>query len=192
MNLPLFTELLEVTIMRPSEESYFDVIDAFVSKHKLEVDGGGHADIYMPLGKPYVWRAWTKDLGYESFLKYIERNSSNPHLPKVLSRVREEPIKHKGVPHNVTLKFVKLERLTPLRDGELHSLLRAIQGSNQEFIEQRVPAVWRNVISRHKSFFATVRDLIERGADDIGHGNVMMRGEVPVIIDPVHSGQLRL
>ena len=34
MSLPLFSELLEVTIMRPSkEDSYSDMIDSFVDKY---------------------------------------------------------------------------------------------------------------------------------------------------------------
>ena len=167
------------------------MIDHFVAKYGLDTDGGGHADVFMPKGKSYVWRAWTKDPGYESFLRYVEAHKGNPHLPKVLSRVREEPIKVKGTPKGVTLKFVKLERLKPLKDEMLKDVLDEIR--NDISAHDRVvtfnkrQAHWRELLKKYPLLFKTMAELYQYGADDIDSTNVMMRDDVPVIIDPAHK-----
>jgi hypothetical protein len=173
--------LSEIRVLKKSDLRYSEAIDLFVKKHGLDWDGGAHAEVYIPPGKNYIWRSWTRDPGYESFLKYVQANSSNPHLPKLLSRVREEPLEFKGIPKGVTLKFVKIEKLSALNHGDpLERLL--VHGFDELTVFTK-----KDFPPEYKRFYDTCEDLIERGADDIDNRNVMMRGDVPVITDPCNK-----
>ena len=181
------------------DATFFDALNAFVAKHGLEAFEGGQAVV---VGRGlHVWRAWFNDPGYERFLKYIEANKGNKFLPRILSRVREEPTKFKRSPAR-NIKYVKIEKLTDpgktsLTDAldmlhfasiptdKLPSTAEELAELSSTFCKPNQSEVIRGVFLKHKEFFEVVLDLIKNhNANDLTSGNVMMRGEVPVIIDP--------
>lgn len=185
------------------DATFSDALNAFVGQHGLEAFEGGQATV---IGRgAHVWRAWFDDPGYERFLKYIEANKGNRFLPRVLSRVREEPTKFKRSPTR-SIKYVKIEKLTdpgpniftdaldalyfasipiekiPSTVEELAGLSMTFKIPNHSDAEHEE---LRDEFLKHKEFFKVVLDLMKNhNANDLTSGNVMMRGKIPVIIDP--------
>lgn len=185
--------------------SFSQAVKEFVEKHGLKAFHGGQATVIAK--DNHVWRAWFRDLGYEKFLEYVLANSNNPHLPKVLSKVRSQTISVKSM-KDLNLKFVKLEKLSEIGGGnsltdamdtlsaadlpaekvpkttkELIDLLPSLKIPN--YIDADVEDL-QEAIKENELFFKTVLDLLKNHkANDFSIENVMMRGNVPVITDPI-------
>lgn len=179
-------------------------LQQFIDKHGAKMFEGGQATV-IDRGS-HVWRAWFDDPGYERFLKYVESHKGNKYLPKILSKVREEPTQFKNMPKGKTIKYVKLEKLkdvglsiftdaldtlyfanippTKLPDtveelAEMSMTLKVQQSSDAEHEEIR------DEILNNKEFFKIVLDLMKNhDANDLTSGNIMLRGSTYVITDP--------
>lgn len=166
-----------------SDRSIKEVIEELVAKGKIKVNTGLMAATIEPKDKPYVYRVWTRDRGYDIFLEYLEENPNNPHLVKVLSKVREIDVNFKD--SNIKkINVVKLEKLSPLNNKEYDLL--------EKFFDQmhytRSYSGDRPTILT-KKFEQTVNSLAsERLGNDANHdlfaNNIMKRGETLVIFDP--------
>lgn len=185
------------------DATFSDALNAFVGQHGLEAFEGGQATV-IDRGD-HVWRAWFNDPGYERFLKYIEANKGNKFLPRILSRVRVEPTKFKRSPAR-NIKYVKIEKLTDpgptIFTDAMDALyfasipIEKLPNTVEELAEMsmtfKIPShsaagheEIRDEVLKHKEFFKVVLNLMKNhNANDLTSGNVMMRGSVPVIIDP--------
>jgi hypothetical protein len=185
------------------DATFSDALNAFVEKYGLDAFEGGQATV---IGRGnHVWRAWFNDPGYERFLKYVEANKGNKFLPRILSRVREEPAKFKRSLAR-SIKYVKIEKLedlgltfftdaldslyfTFIPTDKLPSTVEELAELSMTF---KIPShsdaeheEIRDEFLKHKEFFEVVLDLMKNhNANDLTSGNIMMRGNVPVIIDP--------
>lgn len=197
--------LSEITNFPPNHDSKFtDVLNQFIEKHGVEAFHGGQAVVIDK--KTYVWRVWFNDPGYERFLEYIKSNQSNKYLPKILSKVRVEPTQFKGMPKGLTIKYVKIEKL---KEAEPSNFTDAIDALYSAFLK---PNKFPNTIDelsnlsmtlkspndsdainndikeeilKNKEFFEIILDLMKHHkANDLTSGNVMFRGNIPVITDP--------
>lgn len=181
-------KLTELSAFRGGDpnEKFSDVVKAFVEKHGTKKFEGNNA-VVIDRGT-FVWRAWLKDPGYERFLKYVQANPSN-HLPKLLSRVRTENIKFKGMPNGMTIKFVKLEKLESISTnqeqlvdeiGEIADL-----GASDDFYHA-VHDLEERLGPGNDGFVLLVISLVQHhDANDIGSkDNIMRRGTVLVVSDP--------
>jgi hypothetical protein len=92
------------------DATFTDALEQFIAKHGLKSFEGGQATV-IDRGS-HVWRAWFDDPGYERFLKYVEAHKGNKYLPKILSKVREEPTQFKRMPAGKKIKYVKIEKLS--------------------------------------------------------------------------------
>jgi hypothetical protein len=183
---------------------FSEALAKFIEQHGVKAFEGGQATV-ISRGE-HVWRSWFNDPGYERFLKYVEANKGNKFLPKVLSKVREEPTQFKGMPKGMTIKYVKLEKLEQAQIGiftdavdtlyfahikpstlpdtveelaEMALTLKVQQDSEAESEEIKAE------ILKNKDFFKVVLDLMKHhNANDLQSDNVMMRGSIPVINDP--------
>lgn len=186
------------------DATFTAALEEFIKKHGVKMFEGGQATV-IDRGT-HVWRAWFDDPGYERFLKYVEAHKGNKYLPKILSKVREEPTQFKSMPKGKTIKYVKIEKLTePSIDiftdaldtlyfanipssklpdtvedlAEFSMTLKVQQSSDDEHEEIR------DEILKQKDFFKVVLDLMKHhDANDLTSGNVMFRGSTPVITDP--------
>lgn len=186
------------------DEKFSDALAKFIEKHSLKDFEGGQATVITR--GPHVWRSWFNDPGYERFLKYVEAHKGNKFLPKVLSKVREEPTQFKGMPKGMTIKYVKLEKLTEFPISILSDALDTLYFANvkpsvlpdtvEELAELSLTfkvqqdsdaesEEIKEAILENKDFFKVVLDLMKHhDANDLSSGNVMMRGTTPVINDP--------
>lgn len=192
-----FPEKVDVTFRQ--------ALDQFAEKHGGEVFFGGQAAV-IDRGK-YAWRIWYKDPGYEAFLDYLKAHKS-PHLPKVYGEVRTANTNFKGPKSGQPLKYLRIEKLAEMEPNLLSDALNVIglsfrtewPATVEELAELTLsmkmprdadaePEDIQKVILSNKKFFEVVLDLLHAGADDINSGNVMMRGNVPVITDPIKDAK---
>lgn len=175
--------LNELMGYRSSGKTIKAILQELIANGKIEVNSGLMAVTIAPKDKPYVYRIWTQDRGYELFLEYLEENPDNPHLVKVLSPVRELTINYLGT-KKVDVKVVKLEKLTPLSPEERRFM--------EEYL-QTMRRVWsfsgKKPTYITKKFEQTVNaimgeDVGNAAFEDLHEGNVMKRGKTMVIIDP--------
>lgn len=184
------------------DSTFSDALQQFIEKHGIKKFEGGQA-VVIDRGS-HVWRAWFDDPGYERFLKYIEANYGNKFLPKILSKVREEPIQFKRMPKGKTIKYVKIEKLTQNIQSGLSAAVEYLymnflkpadlpdSGKELANITTKLkiprdvnPDDLKTAILKNQDFFTVVLDLIKHhDANDINSENVMFRGSTPVIIDP--------
>lgn len=196
----------EATIFQSKYDSTFtDALKEFVSKHGVNVFQGGQAWV-IDRGS-YVWRVWFKDPGYERFLKYLESTPDSPHLPKILSKLREEPVQFSGMPNGMSIRYLKLEKLSPMSNGPFKDSVNALSFCNirasevpEDIVELLskaklfndtgfgrtiTPKDFRDQVLRNSKFFTLVLDLMRNHkANDIADENIMQRNGVPVITDP--------
>lgn len=197
--------LFELTNFPEKHDATFaETLNQFIEKHGVKAFEGGQATV-ITRGS-HVWRVWFDDPGYERFLKYVESHKGNKHLPKILSKVREEPTQFKRMPKGKTIKYVKIEQLedpglsiltdaldtlyyassapSKLPDtveelAEFSMTLKVQPHSDAEHEEIR------DEILANKDFFKVVLDLMKHhNANDLTSGNIMLRGSTPVITDP--------
>lgn len=171
-------------------------------------DHGEFSVVVIPKSGDKVYKVWTNDDGYESYYHVCQRLQGNPFVPKV-SRIHKLPIFFKQ-PESVDgfLKIVKIERLTYKGDDQLaHSGLTlflktlitksGLTGYTAGHIEKDIELF----LKLHQEYdilkgqgkdlydvLVAIRQILVNNEDDIQldmhEGNVMFRGNQPVIIDP--------
>lgn len=182
-----------------SKDSFKTALDRFCATHEIKQvgEGGTHAFV-LDSGKSYVWRCWFNDQGYESFIKYVAAHPNDAHLPRILGKVRQAEASFKRSP-KLTLNYVRLEKLTPCVNElshvidlmYLHSIgygLSSLAELQAACAKQEEGEAMLAALKKYPLFFETYVDLCKVGANDINKDNVMMRGNVPVIIDPFSHG----
>jgi hypothetical protein len=183
--------------------TFSEALKELLDKHGMQAFQGGQATV-LDRGS-YVWRAWFDDPGYERFLAYVAKHPGSKHLPKLLSRVREEAVQFSKMPKGKTIKYIKLEKLAEAPLDDLVDAINAIdmaqllQAKVPETVEQlaelmltlkppadseATPAELKAAVLKQPEFFKVVLDLMQHQANDINSGNVMFRGVTPVVIDP--------
>ena len=161
--------------------TYREQLERLAVGYNMRRAGGGQAEILMPEGRNYVYRAWISDTGYETWLDYAVRHQSNPFVPKILSRVRVLPYQFKRMPSDLQIKFVKLERLAPIGTTLARIVDEFAGGWTRDEIE---PLLDRS--PQYIEFFDWMYLMRrELGFNDVNDDNVMMRGPTPVLIDPI-------
>ena len=186
------------------DETFSTALQQFIEKHGVKMFEGGQATV-IERGS-HVWRVWFDDPGYERFLKYVDSHKGNKFLPKILSKVREEPTQFKRMPKGKTIKYVKIEKLSEISPSnftdaidtlyfavippaklpnsvpelaELSTTLKIPSDSDAEHEDIK------EEILKNEDFFKLVLDLMKHhDANDLTSGNVMFRGSTPVITDP--------
>jgi hypothetical protein len=192
-----------------------EIINTFIKKYGIKISNGAFAFVVIPKDKNYVYKIWTKDDGYEAFLKYLETAKSD-HLPKV-GKIRLLPFFFKrDEAISGDLKIVRIEKLDHLtgdlknqmNDGlssfnhiieiisdytGIDSLISKIESSTvSKIIKNKVTCLsW---ISKNKKLAEDLLKLAKFISEEYPGkvltdfvGNIMLRGSTPVIIDPFYT-----
>lgn len=197
--------LTEIFNSEKSDQRWTDQLQALIDKHGLKKFSGNQATVITSDDSKSVYRIWSRDVGYEKWLAVAEKMQSNPHVMKIQGRMRIIPTQFKGMPKDVKLKFVKLEKLTPIHDDDLNELIIAAdhilsgwsmsernEHDVDSFIEtimaelardENVPQL-RALAEKHRSFLETVLEVSRNGFNDFHEENIMLRGDTLVITDP--------
>ena len=192
-----------------------EIISTFIKKYGIKISNGAFAFVVIPKDKNYVYKIWTKDDGYEAFLKYLETSKSE-HLPKV-GRIRTLPFFFKrDEAISGDLKIVRIEKLDHLSGDSkkqmdsglssfnyvmetvadysgIDSLISKIEASTApDIIKKRVKCLdW---ISKNKTLAEDLLKLAKFINEEYPGKvltdfveNIMLRGSTPVIIDPFYT-----
>lgn len=158
------------------------------------VGAGLFADVFAKQGVPYVLKMFNQDKPYIDFVELARRNP-NPHFPNF-----------RGLMTVVgNYKVVRMEKLTPLdrssNDISLYmkkyvstitTMPNSVYFSDQDERDmekaenQEGYAKMLKMPLLIKALNLISTELLEKYHQDFHKGNVMLRGQCPVIIDPVH------
>ena len=188
-----------------SDQRWTDQLQALIDKHGLKKFSGNQATVITSDDSTSVYRIWARDPGYEKWLAVAEKMQSNPHVMKIKGRMRTVPTQFKGMPKDVKLRFVKLEKLAPIRDDEINELVIAadhilsgwsISERNEHDVDSFIATIMaelerdenlphmKELAEKHRSFLETVLEVSRNGFNDFHEENVMLRGDTLVITDP--------
>jgi hypothetical protein len=203
----LLSEIFNADI---SDQTWTATLQSIIDKHGLEKFTGTQATVITSRDRKSVYRIWVKDPGYERWLGVAEQMQDNPHIVKILGRQRTIETRFRGMPKDVKLKFVKLEKLESLRskqmieafvfemcevinnwnvsqrqEQDVKSFAKAIYEHSEKWSATSVFAAVKEYIEKYESFLKVVLDLSRKGYNDWTIENIMLRGDVPVITDPL-------
>lgn len=149
-----------------------------------KLGGGAFGEVYEKEGYPWVFKVFHGDPAYLDFIRYAIAHQSNPHVPKV-----------KGQPFRIDDKTyaIRIEKLQPWSDyfdvksengTTLMDFLRwwnpPLKQEQIEFLKQRNVEGLVEVLN---GLAALCRSKNYRL--DLHYGNIMRRGNTPVIADPL-------
>lgn len=102
----------DLTLDEIIEQLYAD------NRNKFRQGSGAFAITIIPEDKPFIYKVWYEDAGYEKFIKVIQELQGNPFVPKMIGKPRKLPVFFKR-PKEIDgyLKIVKLEKLNDLDTG---------------------------------------------------------------------------
>lgn len=183
--------LFEVFDTPKIDSKWTDFVQSLVDKYGLQKFTGNQATVLSSQDRTCVYRIWSRDRGFERWLNYAHNHQDNPYVVKVLSKVNVVQTQFKGMPSDVRLKIVKLEKLSPIADRSFSDTLDVVVAEQPvaEF-EQFKSNILQHyskvapVIEKYEQFFRFIHELMASGANDLNSENVMMRGDVPVVVDP--------
>lgn len=181
---------------------------------KLKFVGKGTAGTVLTDGT-HVWKMWLQDDSYEAFIRYVIANQGNPFLPKVKGGIKTLTAFHRRVADTPEkIKYVKMEMLEEVSNSNptilvdldgakvrAHTLVDyfidyAHEFKTDEDIELRLKhrEIMTNKINDKVMLLAKTAVAIgmlpggeggKQHQNDLGTFNWMMRGDTPVIIDPL-------
>jgi len=176
---------------RSSSLDQYEVVSV-LRKHGWDyLSSGNHALVFARDDQPqWVLKINTvRDRGFTRFYSMAKR-SDNEHFPEV-SRMGLLDIL--GVP----VYAVQVERLTDADTTSRRHLRRCLQNSSGDFfagadknkkLAQRYPEWYPALAMIRPLFGLTTRDGQQHYQNDVGGSNIMFRGNIPVLIDPLFPG----
>lgn len=188
-------------------KSLSSAISELIDKHKINIASGMFAFVISAPSKPYVYKVWVDDRAWEAWLEYIAEHP-NKHFVKRLSKIKTLKLNVKVIGKDaddideharlITLKYIKLEKLKPL-NTRLDSIVTDLYDSSYSTLDELLQYIADELtlsaseLKKYKSFFeaytAAVNAVTAARFDvDIHSGNVMLRGDIPVITDPASQG----
>lgn len=195
------------------DKTQSEIINLIQSGGKFIKAGDGHFAIVFKHESGVAYKFWAHDPMYEKYIDYCNANHNNKHLPKFKSKIKTlTPFFKRSEHFPDKIKYVKLEILQPY-DYEIHRLgntyydtlikeLTKYANRQLEFeseIESTVApkSAWGSVVKncgvavRYKDdcrqIYDTLLDIIKNVGpiNDLHNSNMMMRGDILVITDPI-------
>lgn len=148
----------------------------------IHLGSGSHGSAYMWSNYQWVFKIFRGDSAYLSFIDYIKQNQWNQNIPKIKGGV---------IKINSDTYLVRIEKLSPLSLGEYLELSVDIKQMIESVLDQ---LSIDELSSSHKSAikkFPGIYNFLQYWYSninyelDIREPNIMKRGNVPVLLDPV-------
>jgi hypothetical protein len=162
-----------------------DTFMDFLDEHGFKKLGrGSFGLVFEKSDYPWVFKIFTTDSAYLSYVKWAIANQSNPNVPK---------FKGKLIKVNNDTYAIRMEKLTEFKYSSyqighpmrrLHDLITAYAGvynvgkDDLKWLKNTYPGICA-IVSQYK-----------KNPDfkfDMHAGNIMMRGNIPVIVDPIYD-----
>jgi len=160
--------------------------DKFMRENGFELLGsGGFANVYERPGYPWVFKIFTGDTAYLSWLEYVTANQGNEHVPKL----RGKPFKI-----NNGTYAIRMEKLTPLPGNFTDDpLLDAVMYGGLPLTRKSESTI---TDLGHPDLLAVLKAIMKIAYSnknyntDLHRYNLMMRGNTPVITDPLADSRV--
>ena len=197
-------------VKNQADKSLADLLaDLIKPGSKFQKVGSGIAAEVLLHENGLIYKFWAQDSAYEKFISYVEKNQNDPHLPKLKSKIKELTsfFDHpEEFPKKI--KYVKMEELKPINydskffdtkqlyitdvidylgvnaaDGNIKSFDLVIR----EFESDEECKLSPKAVQEIKSLSTTLTNIVKLKLAkylDIHSGNIMLRGNTIVIIDP--------
>lgn len=184
--IPLFKdatkEISSYTGIETRKKILGDFLNILKTRGYTPLGNGAFGIAFKSPHLDYVIKIFKNDAAYLAFVEYCLTRSS-PHLPKF----RGKPLSIDGEHF-----LVRMEMLTPYNQG--NKLLLDISRMCEFFENGGSPStikspIDKNIYRKHKSLFDVCYDLFKNTqyTYDIHEGNLMMRGDTIVIVDPYYQ-----
>ena len=149
-----------------------------LTKHGFnKVGSGSFGIVYEKPGYPWLFKIFHIDPAYLEFLKWAIKNQSNPYIPKIKGKIL------KINNDTFAVRMEKLQRFNDTGNEKLELFYNKLLDLGYFGFTDEV----RDWFDRNFPGFSDIIDALKKSKFkiDIHTGNIMMRGEVPVIIDPL-------
>ena len=155
-------------------EKLTDYLETQGFKH---IGQGSFSEIYIKQGYPWMFKLWSHDQAYLWYITWAAKNQDIPNVP----RVKGLPVKIAKDTYVVRLE--KLRARSSYDHKQLATLLHSIE-SLDDLSKEDVQ--WLR--SEYPGIYEILRVIQRAGTDfvlDLHSDNIMMRGQTPVLADPV-------
>ena len=185
------TELLGVR--KYANDDFHSLISKYlVGGGKYHLIGAGSHGVVLDCGE-YVTKVWARDNAYTDYVEYCLAHQNNPWLPKFKSVIKTLPtffIHHREFPDR--LNYIKMEKLVPAHayGTDLFRVFKGIQDPHVRSFTGFKNAVGPELSAEYEKLMRTLLDIKDLGytLDLTNHmGNVMLRSDQIVLIDPIYS-----
>ena len=151
------------------------------SKGFVHLGSGQFGGTYEKAGYPWVFKIFKNDPAYLYYFKYIRAHQNNDNVPKIKGNV---------IKINDDTYAVRLEKLTPIANdlyNHLYACIRAmVQVEGVADIHKDTALFLGKFKKEYPGIYSVVRDMMKLPWRlDLGKANIMMRGNVPAIVDPI-------
>lgn len=142
---------------------------------KYNIGSGYYGQVYARPEDNFVVKIFRHDVGYTKFLEFIRSNINNPYVPKLKGKIIKLPNRY---------SIVRIEKLKKI-DYELFSQIEfaSYNDRNKPLIDE-INKKYPGLLD----FIDQLRNEVKNSQGKIGYdlhpGNMMMRGDTPVITDP--------
>lgn len=177
-------EIFQPSIRDIKLDMQLDDFQEFMESQGFKHLGTGSLGIvFEKPGYPWVFKVFKNDPAYLSFIKYARRNQQNQYLPKVRGGIIEI---------NPTTYAVRIEKLTPIDNSTFikisnvfYTIQDIVADERDEDLEEHERAIIKNYYGLYEFVNAWWNGVFGDVSLDIHAANLMMRGNQPVLSDPV-------
>lgn len=182
--------------MRLNEEKLAQYVRRLTKELNIKRLGrGNYAHVFKhPTHPDVVVKVFTADSGYERYLRFVKKNQRNKYVPRIIDHVRIPDKDVEGGWYNI----VFMEKLTRASYDDLHqemsrwARLAGLKHHDQFSTPEELDLEDFEKLAyqtEDRDLAAVAREFLTLDNDDdeyfdLHDGNVMMRGNQLVIIDP--------
>lgn len=176
------------TLKRRSTTANKKEIESKFCKGCRELGDGAFANVYQhPTSSKRVIKVATDDSAYSHYLRCILKHQNNPFFPHIYSATQY--VNHHD--HRfLVVEMEKLEEDTPRAIWFTELMWKGMDDHSsgyesyvsRQFKAKKLPT---NRMRHFDTAWSILQPLLKRYSEDLHEGNIMFRGNQPVITDPV-------
>lgn len=165
-----------------SQDEWRTIMEHYGFKH---LGSGSYGSAYEHPKYPWVFKIFKGDNSYFKFFNYARRNQHNPNLPKIKGsyiRIGNDAY---------VVRLEKLQEISREQYQKVEEIINTFQDiiADEKYDNELTPEekqLLKLYPGIHEFLSALWHlDIFSTSYPDLHGGNIMMRGDVPVIIDPV-------